>query len=91
MNRDSIGPATPRIKKMLSDHGSRVNVYCILIPECGLLYTWGWNKYGQLGHGDHDSRDVPTLLTLEQHGRTNCDVICGAWNTCVITREKATI
>lgn len=21
--------------------------------EKGVIYTWGWSKYGQLGHGDY--------------------------------------
>lgn len=33
------------------------------IDEHGRLYTWGWNKSGQLGTGDTDSRMLPTLIT----------------------------
>lgn len=32
------------------------------ISSVGDLYSWGWNKYGQLGHGDYDSRNVPTKV-----------------------------
>lgn len=28
----------------------------------GDLYSWGWNKYGQLGHGDYETRNVPTKV-----------------------------
>lgn len=38
----------------------------------GKVYTWGWNKYGQLGHGDFDSELSPRLLKLER-GKLNKD------------------
>jgi alpha-tubulin suppressor-like RCC1 family protein len=28
----------------------------------GSLYTWGWNKFGQLGVGDFTNRDTPSLV-----------------------------
>ena len=28
----------------------------------GLLYTWGPNDVGQLGHGDFESRALPSLV-----------------------------
>ncbi|XP_071506518.1 protein RCC2 homolog [Diadema antillarum] len=46
------------------------------------LYTWGWGKYGQLGHGDVDSQDQPKhveFFHLERLWVT--DVMCGDWTT----------
>ena len=31
-----------------------------MVVSCaGHLYSWGENKYGQLGHGDHEARPSP--------------------------------
>lgn len=32
------------------------------IDEKGFFYSWGGNKNGQLGHGDYDDRNFPTLV-----------------------------
>ncbi|KAL6771439.1 UVR8 [Auxenochlorella protothecoides x Auxenochlorella symbiontica] len=29
----------------------------------GRLYTWGWNKYGQLGLGNHENQSRPSLVS----------------------------
>lgn len=34
----------------------------IIILSNGSLYSWGDNKYGQLGLGDHESRISPTEI-----------------------------
>ena len=63
--------------------------YCFLnkyISECGLLYTWGCNTYGQLCFKDRISRDKPTLVT----NFTNYKIMqlqCGAWNTAVVCED----
>jgi len=28
----------------------------------GFVYSWGWNNYGELGHGDTEQRNIPTLI-----------------------------
>lgn len=33
--------------------------HTIAVAESGNLYTYGWSKYGQLGHGDHKDHLVP--------------------------------
>ncbi|KAK2166720.1 hypothetical protein LSH36_36g04006 [Paralvinella palmiformis] len=59
------------------------------VTETGLLYTWGWNKYGQLGHGDTRSRDKPMPV---KHFITNQQVInqvyCGYWTTVVLIKPS---
>lgn len=32
------------------------------LDSTGQLWTWGYNGYGQLGHGDTSDRNIPTLL-----------------------------
>lgn len=50
-------------------HGDGITIHDFRISNGGLavfqthngqLYTWGDNKYGQLGHGDHEPRLSPT-------------------------------
>lgn len=28
----------------------------------GVMFTWGFNVYGQLGHGDYETRYTPEML-----------------------------
>ena len=60
------------------------------ISECGDLYTWGWNDYGQLGHGDTLSRDLPTIVQFFKDLETHkiSAVVCGFWNSVVIVKNK---
>lgn len=34
----------------------------MVLSNGGALYSWGENKYGQLGHGDHEHRISPTEI-----------------------------
>ena len=46
------------------------------------LWTWGWNQYGQLGHGDKQTRYLPTLVEHFVGNQTRVNrVQCRAWNT----------
>ena len=36
--------------------------HTISVSSSGGLYTYGWSKYGQLGHGDHEDYLVPHKL-----------------------------
>ncbi|XP_075015728.1 RCC1 domain-containing protein 1 isoform X4 [Calonectris borealis] len=54
----------------------------------GELYTWGWGKYGQLGHGDDASSDQPRRVEyLVAEGLQAEDVVCGPWTTYVCMLE----
>lgn len=54
--------------------------------EC---YAWGSNSYGQLGLGDFEARDMPTLVTAvaaaPRMGITIVDFACGAFHSVVVT------
>ena len=45
--------------------GERMNMvacgwrHTIAVSNSGTLYTFGWSKYGQLGHGDFQDHLVP--------------------------------
>ena len=32
--------------------------HSMVVDDCGKLYSCGWSKYGQLGHGDFDTLTV---------------------------------
>ncbi|KAJ7950266.1 Ultraviolet-B receptor UVR8 [Quillaja saponaria] len=54
-----------------------------VLTEDGQLFTWGWNKYGQLGLGDSVDRNIPCQVSIG-----DClpiDVACGWWHTLVLT------
>ena len=51
-----------------------------------MLYTWGWGKYGQLGHCNVLTYDAPKQVDFFlQNGLCVEDVQCGDWNTLVQT------
>ncbi|XP_054858923.1 RCC1 domain-containing protein 1 isoform X2 [Eublepharis macularius] len=52
------------------------------VTQTGDLYTWGWGKYGQLGHGDTASSDQPKkVCCFGDWGLVVVDVVCGPWTT----------
>ncbi|XP_071723330.1 ultraviolet-B receptor UVR8-like [Rutidosis leptorrhynchoides] len=60
--------------------------HTISVSNSGSLYTYGWSKYGQLGHGDFEDHLVPHKLeTLE-----GCHIseISGGWrHTMALTSD----
>ncbi|KAM4749021.1 RCC1 domain-containing protein 1 [Rhinophrynus dorsalis] len=66
--------------------GSR---HTAVVTRSGELYTWGWGKYGQLGHGDTHSLDQPKLVKyFSEHQLCVKDVVCRHWNTYVLSVEN---
>ncbi|KAJ7311389.1 hypothetical protein JRQ81_007009 [Phrynocephalus forsythii] len=48
----------------------------------GQLYTWGWGKYGQLGHQETASSDQPRRVScFVDWDMCVVDVVCGPWTT----------
>ncbi|KAM9312655.1 RCC1 domain-containing protein 1 [Gastrophryne carolinensis] len=65
--------------------GSR---HTAVVTCAGQLYTWGWGRYGQLGHGDVKSLDQPKLVDFfAQKKITVIDVVCNHWNTFVLGQQ----
>ncbi|KAG1657956.1 hypothetical protein FOA52_004727 [Chlamydomonas sp. UWO 241] len=52
----------------------------------GVLYAWGWNKFGQLGLGDCDDRSAPTVVSLPGGG-TVAALACGWRHTMASTTD----
>uniref|UniRef100_A0A8C5U0E9 RCC1 domain containing 1 n=1 Tax=Malurus cyaneus samueli TaxID=2593467 RepID=A0A8C5U0E9_9PASS len=66
--------------------GSR---HTAVITRGGELYTWGWGKYGQLGHGDNASSDRARCVEhLVAKGLRAEEVVCGPWTTYVRVLEQ---
>lgn len=53
----------------------------------GLLYTWGWNIYGQLGHGDIRNVREPKVVEFFR-GKKIKQIGLGQAHTMVLTYEK---
>ncbi|XP_049639888.1 RCC1 domain-containing protein 1 [Suncus etruscus] len=66
--------------------GSR---HTAVVTRTGELFSWGWGKYGQLGHGDTASSDQPRCVQYfaDQHLRVR-NVSCGPWSTFVCIEEQ---
>lgn len=65
--------------------GSR---HTAVVTRGGELYTWGWGKYGQLGHGNNISSDQARRVEyLVAEGLQVEEVVCGPWTTYVRVRE----
>ena len=59
------------------------------VTENGDLYTWGNNKYGQLGTGDYNTRSFPTLVKgfVDSSGAVYKvgDIACGLYHCLALT------
>ncbi|KAL0343235.1 UNVERIFIED_CONTAM: Ultraviolet-B receptor UVR8 [Sesamum angustifolium] len=60
--------------------------HTISVSSSGSLYTYGWSKYGQLGHGDFEDHLIPHKLeALSEH---RISQISGGWrHTMAVTAD----
>ncbi|XP_071845609.1 probable E3 ubiquitin-protein ligase HERC1 isoform X3 [Apostichopus japonicus] len=58
------------------------------VTDEGQLFTWGEGDYGRLGHGDGNSRNVPTLVK-----DVSCvgQVVCGSSHTIAVSQDGRTV
>ncbi|XP_041510173.1 RCC1 domain-containing protein 1 isoform X1 [Microtus oregoni] len=69
--------------------GSR---HTAVVTRTGELYTWGWGKYGQLGHKDSSSLDRPCRVEYFAEKQLQVRAVtCGPWNTYVYAVEREEI
>eukprot|EP00898_Chlorokybus_atmophyticus_P004696 jgi/Chlat1/5227/Chrsp33S05078 len=60
--------------------------HTIAVTESGSLYTFGWSKYGQLGHGNFDDHLTPHVLEALRAERIS--QVAGGWrHTVALTDE----
>eukprot|EP00897_Mesotaenium_endlicherianum_P004127 jgi/Mesen1/3742/ME000204S03010 len=63
--------------------------HTIAVAESGTLYTFGWSKYGQLGHGDNEDHLVPHPVSALK----DCTIaqISGGWRHTVALDTQGTL
>ncbi|KAL6542382.1 Ultraviolet-B receptor uvr8 [Orobanche minor] len=60
--------------------------HTISVSSLGSLYTYGWSKYGQLGHGDFEDHLIPHKLEALRESRIS--QISGGWrHTMAVTSD----
>ncbi|VAH47934.1 unnamed protein product [Triticum turgidum subsp. durum] len=60
--------------------------HTITVSSSGSLYTYGWSKYGQLGHGDFEDHLVPHKVEALKDSSTS--QISGGWrHTMALTSD----
>ncbi|XP_053573266.1 probable E3 ubiquitin-protein ligase HERC1 isoform X7 [Bombina bombina] len=58
------------------------------VTEDGELYTWGEGDFGRLGHGDSNSRNIPTVVKdISNVG----EVSCGSSHTIALSKDGRTV
>ncbi|KAM0855667.1 hypothetical protein ACQ4PT_049609 [Festuca glaucescens] len=78
-------------KVSLVEEEKMVRVACgwrhtITVSSSGSLYTYGWSKYGQLGHGDFEDHLVPHKVDALKDSSTS--QISGGWrHTMALTSD----
>lgn len=67
----------------LFTHVSTGSRHSAAVTTDGMLYTWGWNAYGQLCHGDQENRLTPCKVSCFD-GQEVKSVQCSDWATLVV-------
>ncbi|XP_055812475.1 ultraviolet-B receptor UVR8-like isoform X2 [Solanum dulcamara] len=57
-----------------------------IMTEDSKIYSWGWNKYGQLGLGDTIDRNDPFEVPIDDCTPKN--VACGWWHTLLLAESR---
>lgn len=60
--------------------------HAVAITESGKVYTWGYGKDGQMGHGTNKGSTVPQLVTALKDVRAT-QVCCGTRHTAILTDQ----
>ncbi|KAH8975214.1 hypothetical protein BDL97_01G143600 [Sphagnum fallax] len=58
-----------------------------VLTETGKMFSWGWNKYGQLGLGDSSDRDLPVQVAITDADYVS-SIACGWWHTLAVVYSK---
>ncbi|XVE61938.1 hypothetical protein DITRI_Ditri06bG0078600 [Diplodiscus trichospermus] len=53
-----------------------------ILTDNGKIFSWGWNKYGQLGLGDTIDRNIPAQVPID--GCLPKNIACGWWHTLLL-------
>jgi len=72
-------------KKIFSEKVRSVSCgyrHTLACTDMGVAWTWGWNAYGQLGHGDYAEQLLPKKIDLGK--RIVLDAACGQFHTAIV-------
>ena len=57
------------------------NIIHLFLKESGELFAFGRNNYGQLGLGDNENRNVPTLVMQDKEIQ---QIVCGCYHSFIL-------
>ena len=57
--------------------------HSIVLTQSGCVYSWGWNRDGQLGIGDCDNRPSPQRVVVQ--GDSMVHVACGGGHSAIVS------
>eukprot|EP00899_Mesostigma_viride_P006853 jgi/Mesvir1/16169/Mv08436-RA.1 len=81
----------PRVVELMADVPVAVAAcgaeHSVVASRSGAVYSWGWNKYGNLGLGDMTDRNVPHLVDALE-GVDVRKVACGWRHSMALTDES---
>ncbi|XP_061346881.1 ultraviolet-B receptor UVR8-like [Gastrolobium bilobum] len=61
--------------------------HSMALTSSGLLFGWGWNKFGQIGVGDNFDRSSPEQVKFP-HDQKVVQISCGWRHTIAVTENK---
>ncbi|KAI4336459.1 hypothetical protein L6164_014983 [Bauhinia variegata] len=61
--------------------------HSMALTSCGLLYGWGWNKFGQVGVGDNVDHCSPVQVKFP-HEQKVAQISCGWRHTIAVTEKQ---
>ena len=84
-----VNQPTPRIVRSLS--AFIVQVACgqghtVALTNNGKMYSWGYSRFGQTGHGDRQQVKVPKLVDTERNLEF-VQIACGDKHTVALTSK----
>jgi len=60
--------------------------HSLAIDQNGMVYSWGYGSYGQLGHGTMENEKSPKLV--KKMAGLNCvSIACGYWHSMFLTES----
>ena len=72
-------------RKVLQVAAGAGHTVCVTVE--GAVFAFGCNSFGQLGFGDTDGRNVPTLLRGELENKSVMQVAAGYGHTVLVTKD----
>lgn len=70
----------PNLSDKIITNGTAGRFHTLLTASDGSVFTFGNATYGQLGHGDTDDRETPTLIEYPNISGKTIDSITSGWN-----------